>query len=106
MTLSHPNRIAKHRAKPRPGRLMGSALAALRESCWMRDRGLCKKCGTQTDYFIGSFAPNSYHMSHIKTKRIGLDTLDNVETMCGDCHRKFHNYGPSMTKPVPPKVRP
>jgi 5-methylcytosine-specific restriction endonuclease McrA len=47
----------------------------------------------------------SFHMSHIKAKRMGGDFLDNVETLCGDCHRKYHNYGPSMEKPVPAKER-
>lgn len=95
--------IRSRRKKPRPGRLQGVELADLRLSCWLRDDGVCKKCSCQAFPDLPHTSPNSYHMSHIKAKRIGLDVLENVETLCGDCHRKFHNFGPSMKKPVPPK---
>lgn len=96
--------IRKRRTKPRPGRLKGAALARLRQQCWDRDGGECRECLKHTNYLLYKEHPDSYHMAHIKAKRIGGDSLNNVRTLCGDCHRKEHNYGPSMTKPVPSKA--
>lgn len=45
-------------------------------------------------------------MAHIQAKRRGGDSLDNVRTLCAECHRKEHNYGPSLTKPCPKKMPP
>jgi 5-methylcytosine-specific restriction endonuclease McrA len=42
-------------------------------------------------------------MAHIKAKRIGLDVLSNVRTLCSRCHRKEHEWGPTGIKPVPKK---
>lgn len=97
--------VKKKRSKPRPGRLQGKKLYDLRWACYNRDKGLCQKCGVLTHWMQDELAPDLYHMSHIKAKRIGLDTLENVEVLCGACHRQFHQYGPSMKKPVPPKPR-
>lgn len=97
--------IRSRRTKPRPGRLKDEALAKLRIDCYVRDGGRCVKCQTMT-YEAPQERDYAYHMSHKRAKRIGLDTLENVETLCGKCHRTFHNYGPSMTKPCPPKERP
>ena len=46
---------------------------------------------------------NSMHMAHIKAKRSGGDSLENVRALCGDCHRTSHAFGPSMQKPCPKK---
>lgn len=95
--------IRKVRSKPRPGRLKGRNLATLRQNCWDRDEGICQECGKPTLFGVSLDCSDAFHMAHIKAKRIGLDTLDNVRTLCGDCHRKEHSYGPSMEKPCPPK---
>lgn len=71
----------------------------------MRDKAICQKCGHMCFNRLPQEHDESYHMSHKVAKARGGDTLDNVETLCGKCHRKFHNFGPSMTKPVPPKVQ-
>lgn len=42
-------------------------------------------------------------MAHIKGKRKYGDSLDNVQTECGYCHRTYHNCGPSRDKPCPSK---
>ena|ERR1700677_818972 len=97
--------MIRPRSKPRPGRLKGEALQQLRMDCWFRDKGECQKCGIHTNYVADPMVSYSYHMSHIQAKRLGGDSLDNVETLCGDCHRKYHNYGPTMEKPCPPKSR-
>jgi len=95
--------IRKVRKAPRPGRLKGDALEQLRWECWWRDAGKCKNCGRTTFPHLPHQHDASYHMAHIKAKRMGGDTLENVRTLCGQCHRKEHNYGKSMTKPVPKK---
>ena len=96
--------MIRPRKKARPGRLKGRALEDLRVKCWLKDNEACVKCGVHTFYYAPHWASNSYHMSHIKAKRMGGDSLENVETLCGDCHRKFHAYGPSMEKPVRSKA--
>jgi 5-methylcytosine-specific restriction endonuclease McrA len=96
-----PKPIRKARRKPRPGRLKGVALAELRIQCFARDRALCRDCGRFVIFDAPSEWDNSYHMAHIKAKRIGLDILSNVKVSCGKCHRAHHSGG----KPVPPKVK-
>jgi 5-methylcytosine-specific restriction endonuclease McrA len=96
--------MKKVRSKPRPGRLKGSDLAILRLECWIRDNGKCTNCGCQTIFDAPEIWNQSYHMAHIKAKRIGGDSLENVRTLCGQCHRTEHAYGKSMTKPVPRKA--
>ena len=93
----------KKRATPRPGRLKGAALARLRAECFIRDNFHCRECGIAVNPFLSMFADQAAHMAHIKAKRIGLDTLENVRTLCGACHRKEHAYGKSMQKPCPKK---
>jgi 5-methylcytosine-specific restriction endonuclease McrA len=97
--------MIRPREKARPGRLKGEDLYNLRVACWLRDSEICTRCGIHTLFHAPEWWPNSYHMAHIKAKRMGGDSLDNVETLCGGCHRKYHNYGPSMEKPCPPKSR-
>lgn len=95
--------IRKRRNKPRHGRLEGDDLEALRYGCHKRDLGICQECRCLTFPDLPHTAPNSYHMAHIKAKRMGGDNIENVRTLCGTCHRKEHNWGKSMTKPCPPK---
>ena len=35
-------------------------------------------------------ASQSYHMAHIRNKRMYGDTLENIRALCGDCHRAEH----------------
>lgn len=95
--------IRRKRNKPRPGRLKGDALEALRLACWGRDKGECQKCGRFTFPSEPRESDVSYHMSHKRGKRMWGDSLDQIEVLCGRCHRAFHNFGPSMEKPVPKK---
>lgn len=83
--------IKKSRGKPRPGRLKGEQLGYLRADCMLRDGGLCQTCGETVTDFVPDWHDRKYHMAHIKAKRIGLDTLDNVKTLCGSCHRDSHS---------------
>jgi len=91
------------RTKPRPGRLIKGDLENLRRQCWERDKGLCQTCGRMTQFGLHHYWPQSFHMAHRRNKQMWGDNLDNVQTECGACHRKFHQFGPSMQKPVPPK---
>lgn len=95
--------IRNRRTKPRPGRLQGAELMELRRQCWARDKGLCQNCGRKTRFRGLVEADSTYHMAHIKVKRLGGDNLLNVQTLCGRCHRLSHQYGPSGVKPCPPK---
>lgn len=92
--LQRKTRLRARRPKPRTHklvvRLTGKALEQLRLDCYRRDNCRCQECGIRTDPFVSSMAPNSYHMAHIKAKRNGGDTLDNVRALCGDCHRAEH----------------
>jgi 5-methylcytosine-specific restriction endonuclease McrA len=88
--------IRKSRSKPRPGRLRGKALEQLRRDCFERDRYACQECGIFVYWATA-------HMAHIKAKRIGLDTLENVRTLCAECHLIEHQYGKSGVKPCPSK---
>jgi len=97
--------MIRPRKEARPGRLKGKDLENLRVGCFIRDLGRCLKCNRIVYMTLPHSAVNSFHMSHIKGKRMGGDNLSNVETLCGDCHRKFHQFGPSMTKPCPAKER-
>lgn len=91
------------RTKPRPGRLKGDDLEALRLACWERDKSLCQRCGVRTLLDYPQEHPLAFHMAHKRNKRMWGDSLDQVQTECGDCHRKYHQFGPSMTPPCPPK---
>jgi hypothetical protein len=98
--------MIRPRKKPRPGRLKGNNLIGLRIACYNRDKGRCRKCGAWTCMGLPHEHPLSFHMAHIRNKRMHGDHIDQVQTECGDCHRTYHNYGPSMLKPCPAKERP
>jgi 5-methylcytosine-specific restriction endonuclease McrA len=91
------------RTKPRRGRLKGDDLKMLRLECWERDGGICQKCGARTLIDRPPEHPLAFHMAHKRNKRMWGDSLDQVQAECGDCHRKYHQFGPSMTPPCPPK---
>lgn len=98
--------VKKVRAKPRPGRLKGDDLTNLREACFLRDGFHCTHCRRRVYPSLPKEHEASAHMAHIQAKRRGLDTLDNVRTLCGEDHRRQHNFGPTMEKPCPPKPKP
>jgi hypothetical protein len=98
--------VKKKRTKPRPGRLKGDDLKELRLACWMRDGGICQKCGTRTLIDRPPEHPLSYHMAHRRGKRMWGDHIDQVDTQCGKCHRLEHSYGKDRIKPCPPKPKP
>ena len=95
--------MIRPRSKPRTGRLKEADLQALRAACWLRDKEACQRCGVHVLYFAPHWYPNAFHMAHKRNKRMWGDTLENVQTECGSCHRQYHAQGPSMQKPCPPK---
>jgi 5-methylcytosine-specific restriction endonuclease McrA len=92
--------ILSRRKKPRPGRIDGKRLAALRLICFARYRGLCMVCGKKL-YLNARFDgdPDAYDMAHKRNKRMWGDNLDNVQAECHACHMTGH----SGNKPCPPK---
>ena len=98
--MKRAGRVKPVRSKPRPGRLKGEALKKLREDCHDRDKGRCQECGRLTLFYADPIADISYHMAHKRNKRMHGDSLEQVRTLCGGCHRASHNAG---GKPVPPK---
>jgi len=60
---------------------------ALVQRVYERDRWKCTKCGRVT-----SLTP------HHKKKRSqgGGDTMENIVTLCVDCHRDTDEYGPQL----------
>jgi 5-methylcytosine-specific restriction endonuclease McrA len=92
-TVKQPRKRIRPRRRPRKGRLKGDDLARLRTNCFERDNWRCVLCGSRDDL----------EMAHIKAKRIGLDILSNVQTECAQCHRAFHQFGPTRVKPCKPK---
>lgn len=87
-------------------RLVGKELTRLRLECFERDGYRCQECGRLVSWngeermyfdYLATFPRGE--MAHIRTKRNNGDTLDNVRTLCPDCHRLEHNGG----KPVPSK---
>jgi 5-methylcytosine-specific restriction endonuclease McrA len=95
--------IKSARTKGRPGRLYGKDLVDLRERCFLRDGGKCRACEREVSDDVPAWHDAKYHMSHVKAKRMGGDSLANVETLCHKCHRTQHSWGPSGAKPVPKK---
>jgi 5-methylcytosine-specific restriction endonuclease McrA len=89
-------------------RLYGKDLEKLRRECFERDNYTCVECGTYVEWSDNELYRGYKwrtpvgHMAHIRTKRNNGDTLDNVRTLCAECHQKEHNAG---GKPVPGKKR-
>ena len=74
-------------------RLKGLALTNLRRQCWLRDRGICQKCGVATlaGPNVHEANPLRFDMSHIISRGAGgADVLANVETLCHRCHMTYH----------------
>jgi hypothetical protein len=87
--------IKKVRAKPRPGRVKGAEMAALRDASWFQHKGLC--C------FCGQYVPHeTFVLAHIRAKRRHGDHLENVAPAHGYCHVLSHNCD---GKPCPAKVK-
>ncbi len=77
--------------KTAPIRLKGESLLMLRLECLIRDHGRCCECSTRVSDALPDYHPLKYHMAHIKARGAnGADTIENVRTLCGDCHRKEH----------------
>lgn len=111
--------VKKVRAKPRPGRLKGKALTALRESVFERDGFRCQHLlpAHITDHgqVISELwepcnlllTSRTAHLAHIRNKRMWGDSMENCTTKCAEHHLvNEHSYGPSGIKPVPPKEKP
>lgn len=92
-------RIQSRRAKPRPGRVRGQAMTALRDACYLRDKGLCRGCGRPVD-------PGAWDLAHVRGKRMWGDTLANVCVKHPHCHQTIEHHNGGMQKIVPAKPRP
>ena len=105
--------LKKRRTKPRPGRVTGKAMEALRRACFERDGYRCQHQAFIADTnclharCMRLVTWDNGHMAHIKSRGAGgKDELSNVTTKCPDCHVvREHFFGPSGIKPVPPKPR-
>lgn len=64
-------------------RLSGDAYRAVVEACYERDRWQCRRCGRR-QYLT------PHHL--IKRSDQRLDTLDNLVTLCVDCHQLVEAY--------------
>jgi 5-methylcytosine-specific restriction endonuclease McrA len=75
-------------------RLKGADLERVRRACFIRDGWRCQDCLRVIGWASG-------HMAHIKSRGAGgSDVMDNVRTLCLECHSKEHNCG---GKPLPRK---
>jgi 5-methylcytosine-specific restriction endonuclease McrA len=117
-TIKRKTPVKRVRAKARPNRKKGKAMEQLRRECFERDHYLCQgtiwtewpdvisggwfragwPCGKPVTWESG-------HMAHIGAKRRHGDNLENVRTLCAECHMREHSYGKSGVKPCPPKQR-
>jgi len=89
-------RPRKVRSRPRRGRLKNEDMSALRKGSWEERRSLCfychRPCSEERD-----------DLAHIRGKAMWGDNPENVSPAHKECHHRFHAYGPSGVKPVPPK---
>lgn len=70
-----------------PVRLTGKKMEELRRKCFERDGQRCRECGHMVGWL-------DMEMAHIIARsKGGSDTLDNVRTLCGRCHRIEHSHG-------------
>ncbi len=82
--------------KTAPIRLKGLALHMLRLECVTRDKGRCQECRALvcTSPEVPDWHPLKYDMAHLKSRGAGgSDTLDNVRTLCHECHMREHTEG-------------
>ena len=81
-------------------RLEGKDLASLKLACKDRDGWRCVKCGRWVSDEVHECSIHRAHAAHIIGRgRGGSDVLENLRTLCSDCHLvKEHN-----PKSVPPK---
>jgi 5-methylcytosine-specific restriction endonuclease McrA len=114
-TIKRKTPVKRVRAKARPNRLKGKAMEQLRRECFERDGYRCQGYQTLRFESLGGIelpvicnTPvtwESGHMAHIGAKRRHGDSLENVRTLCAECHIKEHSYGKSGIKPCPKKPR-
>lgn len=69
--------------KPKRIRLKGKALHDLYNAVWVRDKGLCN-CGK----WVEQGTP-PHHV--IPRSKGGADTMDNLVTICNECHYRIHH---------------
>ena len=75
-----------HPKSPAPIKLKPAQLKELKMAIWGRDRGCCQLCYRQC------IAPEYHHV--IFRSQGGGDTVDNILTLCFDCHiRGIHGGG-------------
>jgi 5-methylcytosine-specific restriction endonuclease McrA len=75
-------------------RLAGKELEALRRAMLKRDKSNCQACRVAVSDSFPAWHPKKAHMAHIKSRGAGgSDTLDNIRTLCGECHREEHSKG-------------
>lgn len=79
--------VPRKRNRPRPGRLRGNAMKALRLECWLRDGGDCVVCKRPVSLSGKHILWPPMHMAHVKSRGAGgMDVIDNVKTKCPTCH--------------------
>ena len=94
--IQRKTRLRPRRERPRTHkfivRLTGNALKKLRLECFVRDFGRCNVCGRKVFYearFPGD--PLAYDMAHVRSRGAGGDdSLENVRTLCHECHMAEH----------------
>jgi len=67
-------------------RLKGKKLHDLYRQAWERDRGICQGCGR----YVPEVSP-PHHI--VYRSRGGEDVLENMVTLCNECHYKVHHGG-------------
>lgn len=81
--LAHP--------KDAPIRLHGHELSMLRLKCFQRDKSRCCECRQSVSDALPKWHPKKAHMAHIQSRGAnGADVLENVRTLCNECHRAEH----------------
>ncbi|CAN5951002.1 unnamed protein product [Sphagnum jensenii] len=99
------------RSKPRRGRVKGKDMESLRREVFERDGYSCKHKtwlslmgGVMWEVCNKPVTWETGHLAHIESRGAGgPDTAENTYCCCAEHHLRFHQYGPSMAKPVPKK---
>ena len=69
--------------KRKPTRLKGKKLHDLYKKAWERDKGICQRCG--------KWVPPGTPPHHIIFRsQGGEDKLENLVTLCLECHQMIH----------------